>query len=479
MPTPSEVKPASEIFKDGSGGDNKVYVSPNHKLSTKVYSGTGVINNDSEASLNYAIVIDPVTKEQAVYQRDYNFFGQPEKLDPSKKLAVKGPDGTFVPTDYATGENFNENLLRRLQEDTAQATFENVVDYTVKNALKQTSKDGTFTPAQVAEAKGEEPETPIPPDNPENPGGGDGETEPVTGDGSLNGLTVSSAANQETVKSFAAGKSDLVYPEGAIGNESDYMKFTALKYLPGTLNTSGGSFGTSYQSGTPLGQSVQLPIQGGIQDSNAVGWNEDTMNVIQAAGAEIAEEFIGSGISAAVNTLLGQAKTLSSNSGPAKTAIRTAMAGQAVGSNVIGRTERAILNPNTELLFQGPQLRAFSFNFKLTPRSSTEAAIVKSIIKFFKFHMAPKTSDANLFLKAPNIFRIEFFKGGQQHSGINLIKDCALQACTVDYTPDGTYMRYDDGSMFSYDLQLQFMELVPIYAKDYNEGTNAEHPIGY
>jgi hypothetical protein len=155
------------------------------------------------------------------------------------------------------------------------------------------------------------------------------------------------------------------------------------------------------------------------------------------------------------------------------------MAGQAVGSNVIGRTERAILNPNTELLFQGPQLRAFSFNFKLTPRSSTEAAIVKSIIKFFKFHMAPKTSDANLFLKAPNIFRIEYFKGGQQHSGINLIKDCALQACTVDYTPDGTYMRYDDGSMFSYDLQLQFMELVPIYAKDYNEGTNAEHPIGY
>ena len=62
MPTPSEVKPASEIFKDGSGGDNQVYVSPNHKLSTKVYSGTGVINNNAEASVNYAIVVDPVTK---------------------------------------------------------------------------------------------------------------------------------------------------------------------------------------------------------------------------------------------------------------------------------------------------------------------------------------------------------------------------------------------------------------------------------
>lgn len=479
MPTPSEVKPASEIFKDGSGGDNQVYVSPNHKLSTRVVGGTGVVLNTVEASVNYAIVIDPVTKEQAVYQRSYDFFGQPEKLDPSKKLAVKGPDGKFVPTAYATGGNFNEALLRRLQEDTAQATFNNVVDYTIKSGLKQTSKDGTASPIQVAEAKGEEPETVEPTDSEEPPGPGGDDTEPVTGDGTVRALSVSAAANQDTVKSFAAGKNDLVYPEGAIGNESDYMKFTALKYLPGTLNTSGSSFGSSYQSGTSIGQSVQLPIQGGIQDSNAVGWNEDNLSVIQAAGGEIAEQFIGKGVSAGVNTFLEQAKNLANNSGPAKTAITSALAGQAVGSNIIGRTQRAILNPNTELLFQGPQLRAFSFNFKLTPRTSTEAAIVKSIIKFFKFHMAPKTSDANLFLKAPNIFKIEYFKGGQQHSGINLIKDCALQACTVDYTPDGTYMRYDDGSMFSYDLQLQFMELVPIYAKDYNEGTNAEHPIGY
>ena len=155
------------------------------------------------------------------------------------------------------------------------------------------------------------------------------------------------------------------------------------------------------------------------------------------------------------------------------------MAGQAVGSNIIGRTERAIFNPNTELLFQGPQLRAFSFNFKMTPRSSKEAESVKAIIKFFKFHMAPKTSDANLFLKAPNIFRIEYFNKGQKHTGINLIKDCALQSCTVNYTPDGTYMSYEDGAMFSYDLQLQFMELIPVYAKDYNEGDGANHPIGY
>ena len=101
----------------------------------------------------------------------------------------------------------------------------------------------------------------------------------------------------------------------------------------------------------------------------------------------------------------------------------------------------------------------------MTPRGKNEAETVKAIIKFFKFHMAPKTSDANLFLKAPNIFKIEYFNKGQQHTGINLIKDCALQSCTVNYTPDGTYMSYEDGAMFSYDLQLQFMELIPYTPK--------------
>ncbi len=205
MPTPSEVKPAKEVFKDSSGGDRTLYVSPNHKLSTKVYSGTGVIDNNAEASLNYAIVIDPVTKEQSVYQRDYNFFGQPNRLDPNKKLAVKGPDGTFVPTDYATGENFNENLLRRLQEDTAQATFNNVVDYTVKSSLKQTSQDGTATPTEVAEVT-ESPVQPNEPENPTNPAGAD--IEP--GDGSLGSTTVTSA-NQDKVSNFSTDL-DLVYP---------------------------------------------------------------------------------------------------------------------------------------------------------------------------------------------------------------------------------------------------------------------------
>lgn len=476
MPQPADVTAKGSVFSkplaDGSGG-NQVYVSPNHSLTAR--RGTSVRGGTDR--VNYAVVVDPKTKQQTVYEREFNLLGQPQPLDPDKIIATKGADGKFVPSEYATN-NLPPKIVNRLNEsETTQATLNNVVDYTVKSSLQQTSADGKASPVDVANAKGEGVQDDGPANGNTDQTGGNSAGENA-GDGSLNATQLtSSSTNQETTN--LGGKTDLVYPEGAKGNESDYIKFTALKYLPSSLNTGAGAFGTTYQQGSPLGQSVQLPIQGGIQDSNAVGWNEDNLNPLQAAGAELAKDTLGEGFSAGADTLLRQAQTIGKEGSGVKKAIQVGIAGQAVGSNIIGRTERAVFNPNTELLFQGPQLRAFSFNFKMTPRSKNEAETVKSIIKFFKFHMAPKTSDANLFLKAPNIFKIEYFHRGQQHTGINLIKDCALQSCTVNYTPDGTYMSYEDGAMFSYDLQLQFMELIPVYAKDYNEGDGANHPIGY
>jgi len=476
MPQPADVTAKGSIFSkplaDGSGG-NQVYVSPNHSLTAR--RGTSVRGGTDR--VNYAVVVDPKTKQQTVYEREFTLLGQPKPLDPDKIIATKGADGKFVPSEYATN-NLPPKIVNKLNEsETTQATLNNVVDYTVKSSLQQTSADGKASPIDVANAKGEGVQDDGPANGNTDQTGGNSAGE-NSGDGSLNATQLTSTSTNQDTTNLGKGKNDLVYPEGAKGNESDYIKFTALKYLPSKVGAT-GSFGTTYQEGTSLGQSVQLPIQGGIQDSNAVGWNEDNLNALQAAGAELAQDTIGKGFSAGADTLLSQAQTVGKEGGAVKKAIEVGIAGQAVGSNIIGRTERAVFNPNTELLFQGPQLRAFSFNFKLTPRGKNEAETVKAIIKFFKFHMAPKTSDANLFLKAPNIFKIEYFHRGQQHTGINLIKDCALQSCTVNYTPDGTYMSYSDGAMFSYDLQLQFMELIPVYAKDYNEGNGASHPIGY
>jgi hypothetical protein len=142
--------------------------------------------------------------------------------------------------------------------------------------------------------------------------------------------------------------------------------------------------------------------------------------------------------------------------------------------NLQGRTG-AILNPNVELLFTAPQLRPFSFNFKLIARNSADATQIKGIINFFKKNMAPIKQDGNAFLKAPNTFLIKYLKGGEEHDGLNQIKECALLSCQTSYTPLGTYMTYEDGTMVEYNLGLMFSELEPVYDTDYQSSGS----IGY
>ena len=154
------------------------------------------------------------------------------------------------------------------------------------------------------------------------------------------------------------------------------------------------------------------------------------------------------------------------NAGPF---IKAYFAGQAVGANVTARATGTVINPNLELLFKGPRLRTFNFNFTFTPRSENESREVKKIIKTFKRNMAPRRSSSSLFLKTPRIFQLEYIYNDtdRQHPFLNKFKPCAMTSFAVNYTPDGSYMTYgDDGSLTSYALTMTFGELEPIYADE-------------
>ena len=60
------------------------------------------------------------------------------------------------------------------------------------------------------------------------------------------------------------------------------------------------------------------------------------------------------------------------------------------------------------------------------------------------------------------------------HPSINRIKTCALLQCGVNYTPNNSYMTYNDDqrSMVSYTMDLQLGELDPIYETDYYDELN-------
>ena len=285
-------------------------------------------------------------------------------------------------------------------------------------------------------------------------------------------------------------KADFVYPTSMRTNQQDRIKFTALS-ITGRANVRSGSdvdggigqFSLGTRETMMLG-SVTLPIQPSITDSNGVDWGGANLDPITAyAAAKSLDVAASDNITAAAARALNEAADTFKRElkGGLGKAIAISFAGQAVGAQgLLSRTSGAIVNPNLELLFNGPTLRPFNFTFRLSPRSEEEAKEVKGIINFFKKAMAVKKAKSEIFLKAPNIFKIQYFagNGSEEHKSLNKIKDCALLGCDVDYTPDGSYMTFNDANktMTSYQLTLRFSELDPIYNTNY-EGLDNE--IGF
>ena len=260
----------------------------------------------------------------------------------------------------------------------------------------------------------------------------------------------------------------------------DYLQVSAHKHVPNLASTTlrEGFADADERIGPSVGR-VFLPMQPGLRDSTSVNFGEQTGNAIEAAAFRTAQKGISDskeGLIKGAQSLMGQAMNEVDNFASAigTEDIASYFAAQAVGNNsLFTRGTGKVLNPNLELLFTGPNLRSFNYTYKFTPREEREAREVKRIIKFLKKNMAPIREKGRMFLKTPNVFKLKyFFKNGRQHPFLNKIKMCALRSFDVEYTPDGSYMTYDDGSMTSYQVTMNFGELNPIYAEDFDDDSN-------
>ena len=287
------------------------------------------------------------------------------------------------------------------------------------------------------------------------------------------------------------------YPEGLESNKQDRIRFEQV-YSEGTKISTALDSRSFQRKIKNITGAVTLPIVTGIGDQNNVNWKGATLNPIQSTAAALAlNVFEGARAGNNINEIVSSAgrsfndarAVLATQAGDdIRSGINVYLAQQAVGAqNLLSRTTGAIANPNLELLFTGPQLREFGFTFRLSPRDAEEATQVRKILRFFKQGMSVKTSASNVFLKAPNIFKIRyqtFNTNGVEieHPSINFIKTCALTSCDVQYTPDGSYMTYEDAyrTLTAYQLTLRFGELDPIYDSDYTElDDDDDQVIGY
>ena len=288
------------------------------------------------------------------------------------------------------------------------------------------------------------------------------------------------------------------YPYSIVTDKTDYLQIDVVEYKPigrndkGTLenqsarNLVAGAGSRRVNDGTKLLSTVLLPIPSNISDTNATKFGDSELNTLAATAVGGIKDVMESGQSMNLSTIADEAgkafKNIADSAGGLKgaqgfvTRKLASMAAGIVGANVspdqiLARGTGEILNPNLELLFGGPTLRSFRFSFKMIPRNIDERNQVLNLIRCFKMNMAPKVKGVSIpgtMMKTPNVFELRYRSGNGDHPFLNRFKQCFLENMSVNYTADGTYATYHDGTPVSMTLDLSFKEIEPIYDIDFD-----------
>ena len=268
----------------------------------------------------------------------------------------------------------------------------------------------------------------------------------------------------------------LCYPVAMRRSLQDNLKIDVVKFNPKKMQ-GGVSQDREFPKGSTIG-SVILPVPTSVQDGNQTSWGSGTMTAVQMAAANIVKSALGDeGGTGAVGEAQTALEQASADAESAKEALGSYFTEQLTGTtDLLARTSGQVLNPNMELLFKGPALRSFTFSWKMSPRDQKESIEIAKIIRMFKQSMAPQKTDAGLFLKAPSIYKLTFNQGTDRHKFLPRMKECALNNCAVNYTPDGSYMTYDNAAMVALEMSLSFQEMEPIYN---NDMSHSDDSIGY
>ena len=247
--------------------------------------------------------------------------------------------------------------------------------------------------------------------------------------------------------------------------------------------------------------SVILPMPK-VTDVNAADWGKSELNAQGMAAAGTAAKFIGQPGEtpaererrlAAFEQLKGERGAEEGGSVARKTTgaiynqIVAKTAGLLLGTDlnadtVLARQGGTVLNPNAEMLFQGPALRDFTFKYRMIARNPDEGQMIRNIIRFLKLGMSPKFRSST-YLKSPDVFSLEYRRGKLDSEGIldtvNRFSPggLALTSINTDYAPNSYWSAYQDSQPVEITMDLNFVELRPIYYND--QALSPTSSVGY
>jgi hypothetical protein len=239
-----------------------------------------------------------------------------------------------------------------------------------------------------------------------------------------------------------------------LGLNSDIVNSTLTNIGKGVQDIlKGGYNATSGYTQTNAGITLYMPDS--LDFSSSADYNSINLtDLIASVGQKVMEKIPGMGTIAGAlgNVLRGEGAE--------------GRLGQ-FGLNAAGFA----INPQQQLLFQGIDFRSFAMAFVFTAKSSSESAMIQSIVKAFKKAAAPTLVEgtAGFIYRPPSLFEITFLSGGSTNRYLHKLGKSVLKEVQVNYAPNG-WSAYENGAPVQVTLALQFQEVELMHRAKIDEG---------
>ena len=227
-------------------------------------------------------------------------------------------------------------------------------------------------------------------------------------------------------------------------------------------------------------KSILLFMPEDVQAQYGANWGGAGVGVGQANVASmIGTKTVGLGKAWGGTWEQGRAQTKIAGYEFSKWAMQNVMGGSMTTNQLMGGVSGTIINPNVELMYEAPELRGFNLNFKMMPRDEGEAHNIFAICQTLKKAMLPswggqtktifamaKNERTGGLLTIPKIVSVKFMTGNKLNPYVSQFKPCAITSVNINYTPDGSYATYSDGSPVATMLQISFKELKLVFEQE-------------
>ena len=204
---------------------------------------------------------------------------------------------------------------------------------------------------------------------------------------------------------------------------------------------------------------VALPLPNELQDQTGVDYSDQRLETVgdiinrgglASTGAAALLRNSGAAFEGGVG---GTADAIARVAGPVGGALATAM-GNIVQTllpaeqitSAVQQAAGLAPNPNPSVMFDGPQLREFTYSWTFMPDSEAESIAIRKFIKNVKARVLPKvTQGQSPVLFYPHMVQMNFYPWDHDGTGANpwgwgaetiiKMKKCVVKSFNVNYTP--------------------------------------------